>query len=324
MAYVARKVRTRYVIGSGRGEKLVPKGTPGARKKRIKSGDYYGFWVNDAGRKESVRFRNCRDKAAAQGLLHAHLKGLALYQAGLAPHPREAKSAGETPVEEHLQAYLQHLRDRGRADRYVSEVGRQAREVVKAVGAEVLADLTPARISGLLSGLRKKPTKRDPDPGPASARTRETYRQAVCYFTAWLAKPAVKRLSRDPLAGLTPFKGPAVRSRRALDEKDLQRLLDAARQRPLANALHVRKGGHRGEAAKVGEAHRERLRLCGVQRALVYKTAALTLARFGAIRLLTVDALRLDETPPHAVFLARNVKKRREIIKPLPPSSWRI
>jgi integrase len=319
MAYVAKKVRTRYVIGEGKKAKVVPKGTPGAKKKRVKSDDYYGFWLTDGGRKESVRFNNCRDKAAAQGLLHKHLKELALHWADLGPHPKEARAASGTPIEEHFQAYLKHLRDLGRADRYVAEVERQAREVFAGVGAGVLADLTPEKVHAFLSVLRKKPTANNPDPGPASARTKDTYRQAVCYFTAWLAKPSVKRLARDPLADMEPYRGVKVRSRRALDEKDLQKLLDAARARPLANAQAVRKGKKKGSPAKLPFAHKQYLTLCGLQRALVYKTAVLTLARFGAIRLLTVDALRLDESPPHAVFPARNVKKRKEIVKQLPP-----
>jgi integrase len=319
MAYVAKKVRTRYVLEVGKKKKFVPKGTPGAKRKLFKSDDYYGFWATDGGRKESVRFRNCRDKAAAQGLLHKHLRELALHRADLGPHPREAKAAAGTPIEEHFQAYLRHLRELGRADRYVAEVERQAREVFTGVGAGVLADLTPEKVHPYLSVLSKKPTANNPDPGPASARTKDTYRQAVCYFTAWLAKPSVRRLSRDPLADMEPYRGVKVRSRRALDESDLQRLLDAARERPLANAQVVRKGKKKGKPAKFPEDHKQYLTLCGLQRALVYKTAALTLARFGAIRLLTVDALHLDADRPHAVFPARNVKRRREIVKPLPP-----
>jgi integrase len=192
----------------------------------------------------------------------------------------------------------------------------QARAVIDGAGAKVMAELTAERVGAFLAAL---PPRGDPPKQP-SARTRETYRQAGRYFTAWLAKPSVKRVPIDPLASLERITGVAVRSRRALDEKGLQRLLDAARARPLANFSHVTKGKtRREEAAKIGDDHREHLELCGLQRALVYKFAALTLARFGAIRRLTVDALRLDDPTPHAVFSAANVKKGKETKKPLPP-----
>jgi hypothetical protein len=110
MAFVARKVRTRYVIGSGKKIKFVAKGTPGARQIQEKSRDYYGFWINGAGKKESVRFRNCREKAAAQVELNDHLKRLNLHKAGLAPHPKDQAVWEQTPIEIHLQAYLTQLR----------------------------------------------------------------------------------------------------------------------------------------------------------------------------------------------------------------------
>jgi integrase len=197
---------------------------------------------------------------------------------------------------------------KGRSDRYVSETCRLVRAVAKGVGVELFGGLSPEKVYGFITGL------------PRSARTKETHRLAVCGMTSWLADPNVNRLSSDPLATLRPFRGVSVRNRRSLDEPDLQRLLDAARDRPLANNLRVRKGGRGGEiVAQIGKTHRARLEACGRERALVYKFAILTLARFGAIRRMTVDALHLDGPHPYAVFPAGDVKKRKEIKKPLPP-----
>src|SRR5262249_1302050 len=73
------------------------------------------------------------------------------------------------------------------------------------------------------------------------------------------------------------------------------------------------------KSRKCNPEHTQWLRRQGVQRALVYKMAALTLARFGAIRRLIVTALHLDAKPPHALFPARHVKGRRMIAKVLHP-----
>ena len=321
MSYVAKKVRTRYVVGQGKSKRYVAKGTPGARRVKVTSRDYHGFWIGDGGKKECVRFKNCPEKQAADVRLREHLRKLALHEAGLGPHPKKVFAWEESSIDGHLQAYLQHLRTapldgEPRSARYIAEVERQVRAVCEGVGATVMRELTADKVSKYLSQLAPRG---DPPRSP-SARTRETYRQAVCYFTAWLAKDRNKGLPADPLASLARIKGEAVRSRRSLDQADLQRLLNAARERPLSNFSHITKGKRRtASPAGVGDAERERLLRAGLQRALVYKTAVLTLARFGAIRKLTVDALQLDASPPHAVFPAKNVKGRRAIIKPLPP-----
>jgi integrase len=215
-----------------------------------------------------------------------------------------------------LQVYLKSLRDKERAEQYVRNVERQCRFVFQGLGARVLGDLRRERLREFLESL---PTRARGARGACSERTKETYRVAACAFTSWLSSPNVKKILADPLAGMDRFKGVAVRVRRALGPDELQRLLNAARERPLVNSRRARRGGEDGKIA-YGEDYVEYLRRQGIGRALAYKMAVLTLARFGAIRRLTVDALHLDDEPPHAVFPARNVKGRRLVTKALHPS----
>jgi hypothetical protein len=283
-----------------------------------KSKDYYGFWYDAAGKKHSLHFLNCRDKDVAQGLLNDHLKQLGRVEAGLEVHPNVDKAARGIALEDHLQDYLRDLCNKGRAERYVSEQERLTRVVLEGVGATVLADLKPEKVYQFVAALTNRvPRKGEAKAPPASARTKETHRQAICAMTAWLASPSVRRVPTDPLVHVPPFRGVSVRNRRALTEIDLQKLLDAARERPLANTKHLLKGGRREQPAQLSPEREEALRRHGVQRALVYKMAVLTLARFGAIHRLTDDALHLDDEPPHAFFPPTNVKGRRTITKAL-------
>jgi integrase len=326
MGYVARKVRTRWVVDTAQGPRRAEKGTPGARAVKEKSREWYGFWYEEGGggappQKRSIRFKNCREKAAAKVLLSEHLKRLVRRKAGLEVE-RPAAAAG--PVEGHLQSYLADLRKRGKAARYASEVERQARRVLDGVGARSLADLDAGAVQRFIDGMSGvRPGSREPF--ELSARARETYRQAVAGFTRWLSNPKKHKkgqlpLPADPLAGLEKYRGEAVRRRRALDPGELQRLLDAARERPLHNARLIGRGGKRLEApARLPAGQVERLRLAGLGRALLYKLGVCLLSRYGALRLLRVDWLFLDAAVPHIYFEAGTVKARRDVVKPLKP-----
>src|SRR5262249_35183968 len=153
-------------------QRYVPKGTPGAVAVTEKSRDYYGFWF-EGGKKRSIRFANCNDRDAARSRLTKHLKALGRRAEGLEADVCEGRDGKEVPLEERLEAYTDELRKRGRSERYIAEVERQARFVFAGVGAKVLGDLKAEKVHEFVFGL------------PRSTRTRETYQQAVCYFTAW-------------------------------------------------------------------------------------------------------------------------------------------
>ena len=77
------------------------------------------------------------------------------------------------------------------------------------------------------------------------------------------------------------------RQHRAMTEAELSRLLTVARERPLAEALTVRRGPRKGEQyADVRPEVRDRLDLLGRERALIYKTLVLTGLRKGELACL--------------------------------------
>jgi integrase len=96
-----------------------------------------------------------------------------------------------------------------------------------------------------------------------------------------------------------------------MTETDLVKLLDAARSRPLLEAMTVRRGRRKGETtARVKPEIRTRLEWVGRERALTYKTLVLTGLRKGELTSLTVGQLYLDGPAAYAVLDAADEKNR--------------
>src|SRR5215472_6994861 len=96
-----------------------------------------------------------------------------------------------------------------------------------------------------------------------------------------------------------------------MTEPELVKLLAIARERPLLEALTVRKGPRKGErCADVRPEVRARLELLGRERALIYKTLVLTGLRKNELASLTVAQLNLDETVPYLSLDAADEKNR--------------
>jgi integrase len=299
----------RYVDRNGQ---RVPKGTAGARKIKEKSACWYGHYkapvvgpdgnlAHDAAGNvvmKKVRSRALsEDKEVAQNMLAALVKEAEQIKAGvLAPRDLERRDrlAGTT-LAELVQSYIDHLKtDKGGVSaKHLDERRRLLNAVLSGIGAHSLNDVTAERVKAFIKGLAKK------DGEPASARTQDTYRLAVACFANWLV--AEKMLPASPLAGLKPFsdrRTPKRRRRRALRPEELQRLLDAARARPLEAKRQRNRGPLKGQAdAKLKPTSIAKYERIGRQRALLYKAAVLTGYRRGELAALLVADLDADATP---------------------------
>ena len=143
------------------------------------------------------------------------------------------------------------------------------------------------------------------------AKTRNLYRGAVVAFCNWCVEASRLVLNPfDPVAKANE-KADLRRQRRSMMEPELVKLLTVARERPLIEALTVRKGPRKGERyADVRPEVRERLEWLGRERALIYKTLVLTGLRKGELASLTVAHLHLDEAVPFAALDAADEKNR--------------
>jgi integrase len=129
-----------------------------------------------------------------------------------------------------------------------------------------------------------------------------------------------ERLVASPLARLPRFNEQADRRRqpRALTPDELTRLLDAARRRPLAEALKFNRGWRKGQpGARIRPETRARLEDLGRERALVYKTLVLTGLRLGELASIRNCDVSIDATGAHLVLDAQNAKNRHGSVIPL-------
>jgi integrase len=304
MASLVKIWIARYVDKEGR---RVPKGLPGAKKVRERSTVWYGQ-IKVNGKYKRVPLFS--DKEASRVRLAEMVKDVERGEVGLV---RPNKDALAQPVDEHVAAYIQQMRLRGDSEKHISERERILRTVLEACEIKTLADLTTDRVEDYLAHLQKKPTPNNANPGPVSARTKDTHRGAVHAFAEWCVSTRPKRLTENPIAAVVKPKGEVQRPRRAETVENLKKLLLTAAERPLLEALTVRKGPRAGERyADVRPEVRERLLLEGRERSLLYKTAILTGMRQGELARLLVWHLRLDGDDP-AVFVAPAHNRKNKV-----------
>jgi integrase len=295
MASLVKIWITRYVDKSGT---RVSKGTPGAKKVKERSTVWYGQYKVDGKWKREALFT---DKTASSVRLGELVKGVERGEAGLV---NPLKEPLQREIDGHVDDYLTHLRTEGTNPKHLSERERLLRTVLAECDVKTLADLSADRITAFISTLRKKPTKFNDDPGPASARTKDTYRGAVHAFAEWCVSTRPQRLKENPVRATAKPRGEAVHDRRAESVENLKKLLKVAAERPLIEATTVRKGPRAGERyANVRPEVRARLEVEGRERRLLYMTAILTGMRQGELARLLVSHLRLTGDSP-SVFVA--------------------
>ena len=189
---------------------------------------------------------------------------------------------------DHLDEFLPVMRTRGKSDQ--DKLRKEAILLAFAAGLKTLPELTHEAVDRYLAAL------------PGSTGNKKKHLSAISGFVKWLLKK--DRIEVNPLDRVdAPTGGKKTKERRALAVEQIQKLLDAARTRPLAQ-FH----GRYGNAVGPGVRQRERAQarrdaavagyvLLGRERALIYKTAVYTGLRLGEIGSLRPHHLELDRAP---------------------------
>ena len=250
----------------------------------------------------------CRDKSAAESFLAARLRREELVKGGvLTQGEADMSAAAKMPIEGHVEDFLRDRQSKV-SPRHFANLEHNLRRVVGDCGFQTLADVRREAVEAWL----------DARAANMSAATRNRHRSAVLAFAQWCVK--TRRLAANPLMGLerSDEAGNRKRQRRALTIDELGKLLDAARRRPLTDALTVRRGKRKGElTAEVGEATHERLDALGRERALLYATLFATGLRKGELVSLTVGQCILDGERPYLSLRGADAKNGKAAILPL-------
>ncbi len=265
-------------------------GKDGSERLLIES-PYYVAKYKDGSGVVQVEATGCRDETAARQVLADLERKAELVRAGVMSAAEAAVGENRpAPIAEHLDAFDEHHRAKGVTKIHREDTGRYLRRLAADCAFGTLGDLRREALERWLAART---------PEGMSARTRNAYRNAMASFCNWCVQTT--RLAVNPFDAVPKAneKADPRRQRRAMTESELVKLLVVARERPLLEALTVRKGPRKGERyADVRPEVRERLELLGRERALIYKTLVLTGLRKGELASLTVAHLRLDDAVP--------------------------
>lgn len=275
----------------------------------------------------------CRDKTAAQAVLRELVARSERVKSGLVSADDDAAIDHQhATLTELLAVYIEHLRAKGRSASHLNDCERLAKRTFSDCGFIALRDIATESLERWLTSLT--------DNG-LSPRTRNSYLQAVGGFCRWCVLSG--RLQADPtkrIGNLTEATD-IRRQRRSLTVPELERLLFAAKWRPLAEqgretiASETPQGKATWKllpltfdtlqpaidrAQKKLAAKPEKLadlELLGRERTLIYKTFILTGLRRGELASLTIGSLMLDGPMPYAILEAGNAKNRQRCEIPL-------
>jgi integrase len=277
-------------------------GKDGADRILTESPYYVAKYRDGAGVVQTVA-TGCRDETAARQVLADLERKAELVRSGVMTVAEAAIGDHQAaPLAEHFAAFDQHHQAKGVTKIHREDTGRYLNRIATDCTFRTLADLRREALERWLA-LRAAEGM--------SARTRNAYRNALVSFCNWAVE--TNRLAVNPFDPVPKAneKADPRRQRRAMIEPELVRLLAVARERPLLEALTVRKGPRKGERyANVRAEVRERLQLLGRERALIYKTLVLTGLRKGELESLTVAHLHLDDAVPYLTLDAADEKNR--------------
>jgi integrase len=276
--------------------------TDDGRRVRIETGTWYAKYRDGQGVVVEVP-TGCRDETAARQVLADLERKAERVRAGLLT-PAEARTAEHltTPIAEHFDAYLHSLEAAGSVSMHRHNVQAYLKTLATECRFRRLADLKREALERWLVIEARR---------GRSARSRNAHQIALAAFCNWAVQTG--RLMTNPFKGVAKAdeKADRRRQRRAMTEDELARLLDAARHRPLLDALTVRRGKRKGQiGAFLRPEIREQLESLGRERALIYKTLVLTVLRKGELASLTVGQLRLDGPTPYVELDAADEKNR--------------
>ena len=196
----------------------------------------------------------CRDETAARQVLADLERKAELVRSGVMTAAEATIGNHQTvPLAEHFDAFDEHHQAKGVTKIHREDTGRYLRRLAAECSFGTLSDLRREALERWLAVHTAE---------GMSARSRNAYRNALVSFCNWCVETS--RLAMNPFEAVPKAneKADPRRQRRAMTENELVKLLAVARERPLLEALTVRKGPRKGERyADVRPEVRERLEL---------------------------------------------------------------
>ena len=311
-----------------------------------RKGERFARWKDAKGKTHTAKYRNasghivkvatgCRDETVARQVL-ANLMRRAEHVKAEIFTPKQDKIADHqnVPLSRHFDAYVSHLIAKGATRGRIATTRSRLDRISNDCGFARLSRLNGSRFEQWLVGRLHE---------GMSASARNGYRESWIGFGNWCRR--TNRLIENPFAGVPKAdqKADPRRTRRAMTEDELLRLLVVARWRPLAEcgreSVKLPLEQHQGRrtwikaplryetlhlavhrAREVLAEQKEKIRKLdrtGRERALLYKMLVLTGLRKAEIASLTVGQLEFARPIAYAILHPADEKNRQGCEVPL-------
>jgi len=252
----------------------------------------------------------CRDESAARSILGKLERRAELVKGEIISASEDGMLDHQsTPLADHVAAFVGHQKAKGVTAQQIADTRSRLERVAKDCNFSRLGDLSGNALEKWLANRQAE---------GMGARCRNAYRESWMTLGNWCVRN--RRLLNNPFSGVSKAdeKADCRRKRRSLTEAELTRLLDVARRRPLLDRMTVHRGKRKGEVyAKLRPEVQTRLERLGRERALIYKTLALTGLRKSELASITAGQCVLDAVPAYLVLKAADEKNREGSTIPL-------
>ena len=233
--------------------------------------------------KTVTRSTGCEKRANAEAMLRDWEAEAEKVQAGiLKPEDVRAKQEAKKGLDSHIADFRAFMESKRRSGRHVADTVKQIQKTADACGWKSLADIDRRDLERHTEQMTAR---------GLGANSVNHVITALVSFCRWAVKNG--RLVNMPLVGIDKQTLGEDRRhiRRALTEADFLRLVDAAKARPLHDALN----NHRGDGvAKISEQTRQKLIQEGETREFCYKMLFYTGLRLGELKRLRVKSVDLN------------------------------
>ena len=298
----------------GRGQKRTAKvtvGRDGLDRIVVQSKTYTAKYRDADGVTREVA-TGCRDIQAARAILQDLETRAEKVKAGIVSSTEDRISKHQrTPIADHIAAYMTKLDSDDTSADHRDNVSRSLNRIFEHCGYATISDFNRESAEGYFAHAKKR---------GASARTRNLDRSALVAFCNWCIE--TNRMAANPFNRIKKANEEADRRliRRTLAVDEIERLLDAARHRPLIETMTIRTGKNKGQlkANVRPEVRTEKERL-GYERALIYASLIYTGLRKSELASLAIGQVVLDVETAHLVLNAADEKARRGAHLPLHP-----
>lgn len=187
MSYLYRPRSTKWTLEG----KIVPRGTPGAKKKVYTSSYWYGSYRDWQGVEQRVKLSERKEEA--QRLLAALITQDDRRRLGQADPTQEQR---RRPLDDHLREFREYLEAKGSTRSHICQMMNYLETILRETKTESIEQISESKVLAYLSGL-----KRGQELEPMPDKQKWLTKREVCLYTGLSFTALANVIRRRNLAG---------------------------------------------------------------------------------------------------------------------------